>query len=165
MIVEKFEPSEECKILLRTIIFNNKEQISKVKEGKSNLNQFKEAKIPEYNLNTSGIRTSYVLDSPLLENVKGLLGADEITNNTMYPKNSIMGWHTNSKTPGQRIYINFSKTPGIFRYKHPDTGEIIDDYDNELWTGRKFIIDPDRLLWHTIWAPEKRFAFGFNKKL
>jgi hypothetical protein len=76
-----------------------------------------------------------------------------------------MGWHTNSKTPGQRIYINFSKTPGIFRYKHPDTGEIIDDYDNELWTGRKFIIDPDRLLWHTIWAPEKRFAFGFSKKL
>lgn len=165
MIIEKFEPSEECKILLRTIIFNHKEKTSNVNEGKSNLKEFMEAKIPNLNRETAGLRTSYILDSPLLQNVKELLGASEITNNIMYPKNSIMGWHTNSETPGQRIYINFSKTPGIFRYKHPDTGEIIDDYDNELWTGRKFIIDPDRLLWHTIWAPEKRFAFGFNKKL
>jgi hypothetical protein len=165
MIVEKFEPSEECKILLRTVIFKHKEQISKVNEGKNNLKEFKEAKIPKYDLNSSGLKNSYILDSPLLENVKELLGAADITNNIMYPKNTIMGWHTNSETPGQRIYINFSKTPGIFRYKHPDTGKIIDDCDNDLWTGRKFIIDPDRPLWHTIWAPEKRFSFGFNKKL
>lgn len=165
MIVEKFEPSEEIKILLRTIIFNHKEQLAKVNAGRSNLKEFKEAKIPEHDVNTSGLKSSYFLESPLFENVKELLGADEITNNAMYPKNSIMKWHTNSKTPGQRIYINFSKTPGIFRYKHPETGEIIDDYDNELWTGRKFVIEPDRLLWHTIWAPENRFAFGFNKKI
>lgn len=165
MIIEKFAPTEECKIILRTIIFHHKNEWNSVKPNRSTLSKFNSAKIPKLNRNTFGLNKSFILESPLLENVKELLDCDEVTNNIMYPAKSIMGWHTNSNTPGQRIYINFCKTPGIFRYKDPDTGEIIDDYDETPWTGRKFIIDSEKPLWHTIWAPERRFSFGFNKHL
>jgi len=164
MIIEKFEPSDEIKIILRNIIYQHKENWLKINDGRSSLKKFNSLEVPKRNKNTYSLKT-YILDSPLLENVKKLLDADTINNNIMYPKNSIMGWHTNSKSPGERTYISFSKKPGIFRYKNPETGEIIDDYDNELWTGRRFVITEKPLFWHTIYAPERRFSFGFNKLL
>ena len=103
-------------------------------------------------------------DSPEVNEVLSILKADECTNTLYYKKNGCMPWHTNSDNPGKRIYIVFTTKPGIFRYKNPYTGEIVDDYDYVGWTQREFIVDIQNLLWHAVWSPAPRFAYGFNIK-
>jgi hypothetical protein len=102
--------------------------------------------------------------SDYLEEVKDILGAHQCTNAIFYAANSCMPWHTNSDNPGKRIYIIYTQTPGIFRYKNPHTNEIVDDIDYVGWTQREFVVDKDNLLWHSVYSPGARFSFGFNVK-
>jgi len=102
------------------------------------------------------------MDQPFVQEVIKLLGAYECTNTMYYTPNSCIDWHTNSDNEGTRIYILFTSKPGIFRYKDPTTGEIVDDYDNVGWTQREFKVDKENPLWHCVYAPATRFAYGFN---
>jgi hypothetical protein len=104
-------------------------------------------------------------DEPIIKNVCDELNAVHCTNTVYYTANSCIDWHTNSDNEGKRVYILFTSKPGIFRYKHPETGEIIDDYDNVGWTQREFKVDKTNLLWHCVYSPAPRFAYGFNIKL
>lgn len=99
---------------------------------------------------------------PSIQEVIEELGAYECTNTMVYAKNSGINWHTNSDNVGTRIYIIFTVKPGIFRYRDPNTGEIIDDEDYVGWTQREFKIDKEKLLWHCVYSPGIRFAYGFN---
>jgi hypothetical protein len=99
-----------------------------------------------------------------IKQVMAELGAHSCTNTVIYAKNSGIDWHTNSDNVGKRIYIIFTVKPGIFRYKDPITGEIIDDMDYVGWTQREFIVDKTNLLWHCVYSPGIRFAYGFNVK-
>ena len=103
-------------------------------------------------------------DSLLLKSAKQL-GASSCTNAIVYGPMSVMSWHTNSNIPGERIYYTYSLKTSVFRYVDPNDGKIKDDYDNVGWTARKFLVDKNRLLWHTVWSEGIRFAFGFNKTL
>jgi len=101
-------------------------------------------------------------DDPRLVSCKNILGAATSTNAIVYPKKSVMGWHTNSNNLGTRVYYTYTMKQGIFRYRDPETGLIIDDYDDIGWTCRSFLIQKDIPLWHTIWTEGIRFSFGFN---
>lgn len=103
-------------------------------------------------------------NSKQINTVMNILNANECTNTIIYPKNSMMKWHTNKDNPGKRIYITFSKTPGIFRYIDQKTNQIVDDYDYEGWTQREFFVNQETPLWHCVWASSIRFSFGFNIK-
>lgn len=79
-----------------------------------------------------------------------------------YPPGAYMAWHTNSGAPGWRMYINHAEEPGksFFRYRDPDTHEIITSKDNE-WNVRIFEIRSDKLLWHAVYSDTNRFSLGY----
>jgi hypothetical protein len=79
-----------------------------------------------------------------------------------YPPGSFMGWHTNAGAPGWRVYITHAEEPGrsFFRYRDPESGEIVTELDRE-WNARAFRIDPEVPLWHAIYSDTHRFAIGF----
>ena len=80
-----------------------------------------------------------------------------------YPPGGYMSWHTNLRTPGWRLYINYVDEPGksFFRYRHPDTGEITTATDR-TWNFRLFKITPQRPLWHAIYSETNRFSIGYK---
>ena len=98
-----------------------------------------------------------------IKQITNILDADFCTNTMYYAPNSCIDWHTNSDTPGKRTYIIFTDKPGIFRYKDPFSNEIIDDMDYVGWTQREFQINKNSLIWHCVYSPGVRFAYGFNK--
>jgi len=79
-----------------------------------------------------------------------------------YPAGSYMGWHTNSRVPGWRVYINYAEEPGksFFRYRDPLTKEIVTLQDKE-WNLRIFRITSEQPIWHTVYSDTNRFSFGY----
>lgn len=79
-----------------------------------------------------------------------------------YPQGGYMGWHTNSGAPGWRIYITHARESGksFFRYREPDTGQVITSMDDE-WNVRAFRIDPAIPLWHAVYSDTDRFSLGY----
>jgi hypothetical protein len=103
-------------------------------------------------------------DHENIKKVMELLGADECTNTYYYCRKSAMGWHTNSNNPGKRTYITYSLEPAIFKYYNYETKQIEIDYDFKGWTQREFMVsvEKEKMLWHCVYAPSMRFAYGFN---
>ena len=83
-----------------------------------------------------------------------------------YPTNAFMSWHTNSKLPGWRFYINYAEEPGksFFRYRDPQTGEIVTSTDRK-WNFRLFWIDDEELFWHAVYSETPRYSFGYRMVL
>ena len=83
-----------------------------------------------------------------------------------YPPGGYMGWHTNFKVPGWRLYISYAQEPGrsFFRYRDPKSSEIVTVWDDG-WNFRLFKIDPHRPLWHAVYSETNRFSFGYNINL
>jgi hypothetical protein len=79
-----------------------------------------------------------------------------------YPPGSYMGWHTNSRVPGWRIYVNYAEQEGksFFRYRDPDTGGIVTLNDRH-WNIRIFKISRDKPLWHAVYSDTHRFSMGY----
>lgn len=79
-----------------------------------------------------------------------------------YPPGSYMGWHTNSKVPGWRIYVNHAEQEGrsFFRYRDPGTGQIV-TLNDRPWNIRIFKISRERPLWHTVYSETNRFSMGY----
>ena len=75
-----------------------------------------------------------------------------------------MGWHTNEDKPGLRIYCTWAEKAGTnyFRYRDPDSGEIVTLPETQGWTVKSFYIPPrPRQLWHCLYAGSRRIAIGF----
>jgi hypothetical protein len=109
---------------------------------------------------------TYDMERKSSENIKkvlSILNCSYCTNTLYYTKGSFIEWHTNDDDPGERTYILYTNSPGIFRYKDTKTGKIVDDYDYVGWTQRTFLVDPLTPLWHCVYSPSPRFAYGFNK--
>jgi hypothetical protein len=83
-----------------------------------------------------------------------------------YPPGGYMGWHTNSKAPGWRLYVSYSAEDGksFFRYREPDTGCIVTSKDSGL-NCRLFRVSGDRLLWHAVYSETDRFSLGYLPRL
>lgn len=82
----------------------------------------------------------------------------------LYGAGGSMSWHTNEDLPGLRIYCIWSEKAGtnFFRYRNPDTGEIITQLEPAGWVIKSFYIPPrPRQLWHCIYAGSRRIALGF----
>lgn len=81
-----------------------------------------------------------------------------------YPKTGYMGWHTNSDSPGRRLYITYTDVGGksFFRYKDIKSNDIITDYDDAGLTFREFSVSENPpYLWHSVGSNCNRFSFGF----
>lgn len=108
------------------------------------------------------------LDKVVFRKVNALFGLGErldISNSGhfLYPPGGFMSWHTNSGYPGWRLYINFAEEPGksFFRYRDPETGEIVTSIDKQ-WNFRLFKIDPAIPFWHAVYSETNRYSFGFR---
>lgn len=79
-----------------------------------------------------------------------------------YPPGAYMGWHTNSRAPGWRLYISFAEVPGksFFRYRDPETHNIVTSWD-EQWNVRLFEVRADKPLWHAVYSETNRFSLGY----
>ncbi len=74
-----------------------------------------------------------------------------------------MGWHTNERTPGWRLYLTVADEPGrsIFRYRDPASGRITTVADAR-WNARLFRITAAPPLWHAIYSETHRFSIGYK---
>ena len=127
--------------------------------------QFINRPLPPHDIpKTSGGANAMMLapDDPIiktLEKVREMLGYDYVSNYNIMAPNTQMPWHTNSNAAGWRLY--YIKGAGAFKYLD-ENGEQQIDHDNDKgWTVRKFRITNDPPLWHSVYAKEKRYAFGF----
>lgn len=79
-----------------------------------------------------------------------------------YPKNGYMGWHTNSNNKGYRMYCTHARenNKSFFRYRDPESGEIITSWDKEGWNFRIFLIS-EKHLWHCVYSETDRFSIGY----
>lgn len=79
-----------------------------------------------------------------------------------YPPGAYMGWHTNSRAPGWRLYISYAEEPdkSFFRYRDPDTHKVVTSWD-EQWNVRLFEVRADRPLWHAVYSETNRFSLGY----
>lgn len=79
-----------------------------------------------------------------------------------YPPGSYMGWHTNSRFPGWRLYITYCEEPGksFFRYRDPLTGKVVTSMDTGL-DFRLFEVSGERRLWHAVYSETDRFSLGY----
>jgi len=88
-----------------------------------------------------------------------------LSGNFLYPKNGYMGWHTNADTPYLRCYITYSENgDSYFKYRNPNTKEIIIDRDNIGWTSRYFMISnkTEELFWHCVYSNTNRISIGYR---
>ena len=171
-LIKKSVPSDEIiKILtdeIKTFALPFAKNIPASNVTKHAFDKFKNA-IPKTTDNTKastfyGNHDMKRTEEPFIKDVMKLLGAYECTNTMYYAPNSCIDWHTNSDNEGTRIYVLYTNKPGIFRYRNAQTGEIIDDVDYVGWTQREFKVDKTNLLWHCVYSPSARFAYGFNAK-
>jgi hypothetical protein len=112
-------------------------------------------------------RLRMLVDQAVSEKIKKSLKARQSlavanSGHFWYPPGAYMAWHTNSGAPGLRMYISHAEEPGksFFRYRDPDTKEIITSMDNE-WNIRIFEIRSDKLLWHAVYSDTNRFSLGY----
>ncbi|MDA4847048.1 hypothetical protein [Hoeflea poritis] len=79
-----------------------------------------------------------------------------------YPPGSFMSWHTNSKAPGWRVYINYAETEGdsFFRYFQQDTGEVV-TLEDRHWNLRVFPVSQKTPFWHCVHSQTHRFSLGY----
>lgn len=81
-----------------------------------------------------------------------------------YPAKGYMGWHTNSNTPGRRVYLAYSSDSGQNSFSYVSNGNIVKDYDDSGWTAREFVVGdtPSKLFWHCVDAKIPRISMGFR---
>ena len=80
----------------------------------------------------------------------------------LYPKCGYMGWHTNSCTPGVRLY--FSKVLcGSAHFGFEDeNGAIQKLSDESFWKVRAFDINSEKRFWHYVYSEGDRYSLGFR---
>jgi hypothetical protein len=108
------------------------------------------------------------IDERIAELVEGLFAETEkpalrVSGHFMYPPGGHMGWHTNTRVPGWRLYINHVEEEGrsFLRYRDPRSGEIVTSLDR-AFSCRLFRIDPAQPLWHAVHSETFRYSLGYN---
>ena len=87
----------------------------------------------------------------------------QLSGNFLYPPGGFMSWHTNSNTPGDRVYLTYATETdkSFFRYRDSD-GNIRTSYDKSRWIMRRFHVDSSDLLWHCVYSDTFRLSIGFR---
>lgn len=79
-----------------------------------------------------------------------------------YPPGSHLGWHTNERFPGWRLYLSHAEAPGesYFRYRDPRDGTVVTSPDG-AFDVRLFEVSAARPLWHSVASATHRFSIGW----
>ena len=104
---------------------------------------------------------------PILPKIKKMANNENIkpSGYFIYPPSGFMGWHTNCNSPHIRLYITYASEDkkSFFRYRHPETKEIITDYDDKGITIRQFeVIDKPPYFWHCVGSDCIRISLGYR---
>ena len=99
--------------------------------------------------------------------IKDLTNSENVhmSGSFIYPPTGYMGWHTNYKCPGKRLYVTYASEDkkSFFRYRDPETEEIISDYDDKGITIRQFdITEKPPYFWHCVGSGCTRVSFGYR---
>lgn len=81
-----------------------------------------------------------------------------------YPPNAECYWHTNSDTPGKRVYLTWAEkdNESFFKYHDNITDKIVTKYDKKGWNINEFDIPEEGFFWHYIATKNtKRKSIGF----
>lgn len=83
----------------------------------------------------------------------------------LLPRNGYMGWHTNSNVPGFRLYLSHADVGNLscFRYRDPNSGKVLSDWDEAGWNFRCFRTDLAPL-WHAVLSHTERISLGYGIK-
>lgn len=89
--------------------------------------------------------------------------APVISGQFLYPPGSHLGWHTNARVPGWRLYIVHAEEPrrSFFRYRDIRSGSIVTAWDEE-WNARLINFDDREPFWHAVYSDTIRFSFGYR---
>ena len=103
----------------------------------------------------------------ILSVVKKLVNSQNVvaSGNFIYPPTGYMGWHTNYKSQGKRLYITYASEDkkSFFRYRDPETGEIITDCDDKGITIRQFYVSrKPPYFWHCVGSDCIRISLGYR---
>lgn len=80
---------------------------------------------------------------------------------TWYPPGEgYLGWHIDRD--GDRLYSAFAEGESFFRYRDPDTQEIVTSYDDPGWNFRIFTFDANNPMWHCVRAKDLRVSVGYR---
>ena len=86
--------------------------------------------------------------------------------NPTIPADSVgfMGWHTNNNAPYTRMYMNYvtEADKSYFKYRDPNTEEMVKSYDKKGWQIRMFDICRRKPLWHCVYAETPRISLGLR---
>lgn len=82
-----------------------------------------------------------------------------------YPPGTYLGWHTNERFPGWRLYLSHAEEPdaSFFRYRDPRSGEVVTSPDG-AWDLRLFEVAHERRLWHAVASDTHRYSIGWIVK-
>jgi len=74
------------------------------------------------------------------------------------PPGGYCGWHTNSDNPGHRMYLVWAEedNKSFFKWKDPNTGEIITKWEKKGWNVNKF----EAPMWHCLGSWTNRISIG-----
>jgi len=77
------------------------------------------------------------------------------------PKEGYLGWHIDQT--GGRIYAAYAEGESFFRYRDPETKEIITSQDKPgQWSFRIFDFDEANPMWHCVGATDLRVSVGYR---
>jgi hypothetical protein len=80
---------------------------------------------------------------------------------TLYPpKEGYLGWHIDRE--GGRLYSAYAEGKSFFRYRDPETKEIITSWDKPGWNFRIFDFDGENPMWHCVKAEDLRVSIGYR---
>ncbi len=103
----------------------------------------------------------------LLDSIRRLFDRDDLalqdTGFIIYPPGGHMGWHTNEKDPGWRLFANVVKEPGrsFFRYRDPVTEKIVTAPDTKH-NLRATLIPVGAPVWHAIYSDTIRITMAYR---
>lgn len=85
-----------------------------------------------------------------------------------YPPGGYVGWHTNWDATAYQVLFTWSKNAdGFFRYRDPNTGEIITIHDKPGWQARWYYFGdkPETYCWHCAYTAGPRITLAYKFKL
>jgi hypothetical protein len=172
--LDKFKLVEDCDHAVSTDalidILNEDQQISDIRTNPelSNCIVFHTRNLDGSLIDDAVLRKRAEADEMIKNRVQALFGAEtpvhiEVSGHFWYPKGGFMGWHTNLRKPGWRLYVNHATEEGksFFRYRNPNNGEIVTAWDKH-WNFRLFEISPERPFWHCVRSDTDRFSLGYK---
>ena len=117
--------------------------------------------------NNSMKRFDIKVAKSILNEVRKLVNRQNVvaSGHFIYPPTGYMGWHTNFKYPCKRLYITYASEDkkSFFRYRDPETGEIITDYDDKGITIRQFYVSrKPPYFWHCVGSDCIRISLGYR---